>query len=102
MKLNQRRLDTDLTPLMTEIANLDRKMDLILENQQNQTQRIISAQNEKITSQMNYISGQVGNLQDSIYTEVGKRMRKLYINIFRITTAVIISLITITALAKGC
>lgn len=43
----------------------------------------------------------IGNNLNQL-TEIGRRMKKLYINIFKITLAVIISLITITALAKGC
>ena len=57
---------------------------------------------DRLTAELNLLSTQVGKIQEELFTKTEKGLKKIRIAVYRITVALVISIISITALVKGC
>lgn len=81
----------DLTPILNRMDILDEKIDSL--SHQNR---------DRLTAELNLLSTQVGKIQEELFTKTEKGLKKIRIAVYRITVALVISIISITALVKGC
>ena len=81
----------DLTPILNRLDILEEEIDAL------------SHQNgDRLTAELNLLSTQVGKIQEELFTKTEKGLKKIRIAVYRITAALVISIISITALVKGC
>lgn len=85
------RQTQDLTPILNRLDILEEKIDSL--SHQNR---------DRLTAELNLLSKQVGKIQDELFTKTEKGLKKIRIAMYRITAALAISIISITALVKGC
>ena len=81
----------DLTPILNRLDILEEKIDSL--SHQNR---------DRLTAELNLLSTQVGKIQEEIFTKTEKGLQKIRIAVYRITVTLVISIISITALVKGC
>ena len=81
----------DLTPILNRLDILEEKIDAL--SHQNR---------DRLTAELNLLSTQVGKIQEELFTKTEKGLKKIRIAVYRITVALVISIISITALVKGC
>ncbi len=81
----------DLTPILNRLDILEEKIDSL--SHQNR---------DRLTAELNLLSTQVGKIQEEIFTKTEKGLKKIRIAVYRITVTLVISIISITALVKGC
>lgn len=85
------RQTQDLTPILNRLDILEEEIDAL--SHQNR---------DRLTAELNLLSTQVGKIQEEIFTKTEKGLKKIRIAVYRITVALVISIISITALVKGC
>lgn len=81
----------DLTPILNRLDILEEKIDSLAHQNR-----------DRLTAELNLLSTQVGKIQEELFTKTEKGLKKIRIAVYRITVALVISIISITALVKGC
>lgn len=81
----------DLTPILNRLDILEEKIDSLAHQNR-----------DRLTAELNLLSTQVGKIQEEPFTKTEKGLKKIRIAVYRITVALVISIISITALVKGC
>ena len=85
------RQTQDLTPILNRLDILEEKIDALAHQN-----------GDRLTVELNLLSTQVGKIQEELFTKTEKGLKKIRIAVYRITVALVISIISITALVKGC
>ena len=85
------RQTQDLTPILNRLDIFEEKIDSL--SHQNR---------DRLTAELNLLSTQVGKIQEELFTKTEKGLKKIRIAVYRITVALVISIISITALVKWC
>lgn len=88
-EMNREKID--LTPILIQL-------EILTEN----TERILAQNSRKITVDMSSLSQQVGNMQESVFMQTERALKRICVRIFQITIMAGVSIVLITALLKGC
>lgn len=85
------RQTQDLTPILNRLDILEEEIDALSHQDR-----------DRLTAELNLLSTQVGKIQEELFTKTEKGLKKIRIAVYRITAALVISIISIMALVKGC